>query len=88
MPRAKKVTPIVEVAPVKTRKAKTTTTVAPTESTLKTFKVRRVVEYIVEAKNEYHAENKAAKLATNSDYAAETPVSELSISTVIVEKLS
>jgi CRISPR/Cas system CMR-associated protein Cmr3 (group 5 of RAMP superfamily) len=55
---------------------------------LKTFKVRRVVEYIVEAKNEYHAENKVNKLATNSDYASETPVSDLTISTVIVEKVS
>lgn len=73
MPR-KKVSPVIEVAPA--------------VETLKTFKVRRVVEYIVEAKNEYHAENKVAKLATNSEYAAETPVSELSISTVIVEKLS
>lgn len=76
MARTKKTTPAVEVVET------------PAAPALKTFKVRRVVEYVVEAKNEYHAENKANKLATNSEYASETPVSDLTISTVIVEKLS
>lgn len=78
MARTKKVTPVVVEEVVET----------PAAPALKTFKVRRVVEYIVEARNEYHAENKVSKLATNSDYAAETPVSDLTISTVIVEKIS
>lgn len=55
---------------------------------LKTFKVRRVVEYIIEAGNEYHAENKANKIAKNPEYAAETNISDLVVSTVIVEKVS
>jgi hypothetical protein len=52
---------------------------------LKTFKVRRVVEYTMTARNEYHAENKVDKLLSDADYASENPVENYSISTVIIE---
>lgn len=54
---------------------------------LKTFKVRRVVEYTMTAGNEYHAENKANKIAKDPAYITENPVEGLTVTTTIVETL-
>lgn len=62
----------------------TETKAAPT---LKTFKVRRVVEYTMLAGNEYHAENKANKIAKNPEYLAENPVEGMTVTTTIVETI-
>lgn len=61
---------------------------AKPEPVLKTFKVRRTIEYTVKAANEYHVENKVNKLAKNAEYAAENPVDNYTVSTVIVETVS
>ena len=44
------------------------------EKETRTFIVKREVYYTIEAKNEFHAENKVAKLNSDAEYAAENPV--------------
>jgi len=39
-----------------------------------TFIVKKETYYTVEAENQYHADNKVAKLGADAEYAAENPV--------------